>query len=109
MGTDEELSGRLCAAGGRAGERFWPLPLPEEYRGQLDSRVADLVNYTIGVRHGTAMLAGLFLREFVPAGIPWAHLDIQGTALSDTDDGEWVPGGTGFGVRTLAELLASGG
>ncbi|WP_441247635.1 leucyl aminopeptidase [Kitasatospora sp. McL0602] len=109
MGTDEALSEAVRAAGRRAGEQFWPLPLPEEYRTQLTSRVADLVNYTIGVRHGTALLAGLFLREFVPPGIPWAHLDIQGTALSDTDDGEWVPGGTGVGVRTLVELLVSGG
>ncbi|MER5638006.1 M17 family peptidase N-terminal domain-containing protein [Kitasatospora sp. NPDC002227] len=109
LGTDPALVARVQAAGARAGERCWPLPLPEEYRGQLDSRVADLVNYTIGVRHGTAMLAALFLREFVPTGIPWAHLDIQGTALSDLDDPEWGLGGTGFGVRTLVELLVSGG
>jgi leucyl aminopeptidase len=109
MGSDEELTARLQAAGARAGERCWPLPLPDEYRSQLDSRVADLVNYTIGVRHGTAMLAGLFLREFVPPGLPWAHLDIQGTALSDVDDPEWGLGASGYGVRTLVELLVSGG
>lgn len=108
MGTGEPLLEGLCEAGARVGEPLWPLPLPLVYRRQLDSKVADLVNYTLGVRHGTALLAGLFLREFVPAGIPWAHLDIQATALSDTEDGEWVPGATGFGVRTLAELLVSG-
>ncbi|MER5866521.1 leucyl aminopeptidase [Kitasatospora sp. NPDC002040] len=107
MGTDEALTDALRTAGRRAGEELWPLPLPDSYRPQLASRVADLANYTIGVRHGTALLAGLFLREFVPPGIPWAHLDIQGTALSDTDDGEWVPGGTGVGVRTLIEYLLS--
>jgi leucyl aminopeptidase len=107
MGTDDRLTGRLRDAGHRAGEPIWPLPLPDGYRRQLASRVADLVNYTTGTRHGTALLAGLFLREFVPAGTPWAHLDIQGTALCDADDGEWVTGGTGFGVRTLVELLTT--
>ncbi|AUG75538.1 hypothetical protein CFP65_0578 [Kitasatospora sp. MMS16-BH015] len=109
MATDEELLARLLAASARAGERCWPLPLPPDYGGQLHSRVADLVNYTLGVRHGTAMLAGLFLQHFVPPGTPWAHLDIQGTALSDADDPEWGLGGTGFGVRTLVELLTAGG
>ncbi|MGW4892477.1 leucyl aminopeptidase [Kitasatospora sp. NPDC004240] len=107
MGTDDDLLTRLRTAGDRAGEPLWPLPLPEAYRPQLRSRVADLVNYTLGTRHGTALLAGLFLREFVPPGTPWAHLDIQGTALADTDDGEWTAGATGFGVRTLIELLTS--
>jgi leucyl aminopeptidase len=107
MGNDNALAERLRAAGERAGEPVWPLPLPDRYRRQLRSQVADLVNYTIGTRHGTALLAGLFLREFVPPGIAWAHLDIQGTALCDADDGEWVAGATGFGVRLLAELLTS--
>ncbi|MCC9310312.1 leucyl aminopeptidase [Kitasatospora sp. RB6PN24] len=108
MGTDEPLLDRLRAAATRAGEPLWPLPLPDAYRPQLRSKVADLVNYTLGTRHGTALLAGLFLREFIPPGLPWAHLDIQGTALCDADDGEWVAGGTGFGVRTLIELLTAG-
>ncbi|MEU6973581.1 leucyl aminopeptidase [Kitasatospora aureofaciens] len=107
MGTDATLIERLRAAGTRAGEPLWPLPLPDAYRPQLRSRIADLVNYTLGTRHGTALLAGHFLREFVPPHIPWAHLDIQGTALSDTDDAEWPAGATGFGVRTLAELLTA--
>ncbi|WP_188306212.1 leucyl aminopeptidase family protein [Streptomyces sp. CBMA123] len=105
MGTDDALVERLRAAGARAGEPLWPLPLPEAYRPQLRSRVADLVNYTLGTRHGTALLAGHFLRAFVPPGIPWAHLDIQGTALSDGTEAEWVAGASGFGVRTLAEFL----
>ncbi|QNA77279.1 leucyl aminopeptidase [Streptomyces sp. So13.3] len=105
MGTDDVLVDRIRQAAGRAGEPVWPLPLSDRYRWQLESPVADLVNYTIGNRHGTALLAGLFLREFVPAGVPWAHLDIQGTALCDAEDGEWVHGATGFGVRTLAALV----
>ncbi|WP_063857217.1 MULTISPECIES: leucyl aminopeptidase [unclassified Kitasatospora] len=109
LGTDDALTDGLRSAGRRAGEELWPLPLPDSYRTQLASRVADLANYTLGVRHGTALLAGLFLREFVPPDIPWAHLDIQGTALSDTDDAEWTPGGTGVGVRTLIEYLLADG
>ncbi len=109
MGNDPALTDRVRAAADRAGEPVWPLPLSDRYRHQLDSPVADLVNYTIGNRHGTALLAGMFLREFVPAGLPWAHLDIQGTALADADDAEWTPGATGFGVRTLAELCRAGG
>ncbi|MGQ0839889.1 leucyl aminopeptidase [Actinokineospora sp.] len=105
MGNDPTWVRSVCAAATRSGEQLWPLPLPDGYRRQLESRIADLVNYTTGNRHGTALLAGLFLREFVPARIPWAHLDIQGTAMSDTTDGDWVPGATGFGVRTLAELV----
>ncbi|MEU3459167.1 leucyl aminopeptidase [Streptomyces sp. NPDC006733] len=105
MGTDDTLVDRLRQAADRAGEPVWPLPLSDRYRWQLESPIADLVNYTIGNRHGTALLAGLFLREFVPPGIPWAHLDIQGTALCDSDDGEWVQGATGFAVRTLTTLV----
>jgi leucyl aminopeptidase len=109
MGTDNDLVNRIRAAAAQAGEPVWPLPLPDAYRPQLDSKIADLVNYTIGTRHGTALLAGLFLREFVPPAVPWAHLDIQGTAWSDTDDAEWTAGGSGFGVRTLARLALDGG
>ncbi|WBP85433.1 M17 family metallopeptidase [Kitasatospora cathayae] len=107
MGTDDALIDRLRAAATRAGEPLWPLPLPDAYRPRLRSRIADLVDYTLGTRHGTALLAGHFLREFVPPDIPWAHLDIQGTALSDTDDAEWPAGATGFGVRALAELVTA--
>jgi leucyl aminopeptidase len=108
MGTDRGWVDRVCTAAATAGEPVWPLPLPEVYRPQLDSKVADLVNYTIGTRHGTALLAGLFLKEFVPPSVPWAHLDIQGTAWRDSDDGEWTTGGSGFGTRTLTQLALNG-
>jgi leucyl aminopeptidase len=90
-------------AGDRAGEPSWPLPLPLDYRRQLDSEVADLRNIGTG-RWGGALTAGLFLREFV-GGVPWAHLDIAGPARSEEDDGYVTKGGTGFGVRTIVELL----
>ena len=61
----------------------------------------------IGGPHGGALTAGLILQEFVADGIPWAHLDIAGPAFTDSDDAEITKGGTGFGVRLLAELAAN--
>jgi leucyl aminopeptidase len=58
-------------------------------------------------RYGGALAAGVFLQEFVADGIPWAHLDIAGPADASEVQGEIVKGGTGFGVRTLVELLSS--
>ncbi|GLZ38923.1 leucyl aminopeptidase [Actinokineospora sp. NBRC 105648] len=106
---DQPLVDRVLRAAALAGEPLWQLPLPARYRRQLASGVADLVNYTTGVRHGTALLAGLFLREFVAADVPWAHLDLQGPALAERTCGESVTGATGYGTRLLIELLAGTG
>jgi leucyl aminopeptidase len=103
MGTSAPLLDTVRAAAGRAGEDVWPLPLPDDLRPQLDSDVADLRNIAKVPKAG-ALIAGLFLREFVD-GVPWAHLDIAGPAWADEDDGPVPKGGTGFGVRTLLELL----
>jgi leucyl aminopeptidase len=86
----------------RAGELAWALPLPKEYRKLLDSTVADMKN--IGGAHGGALTAGLFLKEFVAEGIPWAHIDLAGPSFNDTVNGEHPKGGTGYGVRTLVQL-----
>ncbi len=103
MGSHEDWVDQVCAAAGRAGESVWPLPLPDEYRRELDSEVADLKNVA-GTRYGGTLTAGLFLREFA-GGLPWAHLDIAGPARAG-DSSELTPkGGTGFGVRTIVELL----
>ena len=105
MGNDAGWVEQVRTAAERAGESVWPLPLPEEYRRSIDSDVADLKN--IGSdRWGGALTAGLFLREFV-GSVPWAHLDIAGPARSSEDDGYVRKGGTGWGVRTLLELLAT--
>jgi leucyl aminopeptidase len=105
MANDDAWAGQVQAAAERAGEAVWPLPLPDEYRRSIDSEVADLKN--IGSdRWGGALTAGLFLREFV-GSVPWAHLDIAGPARSSEDDGYVRKGGTGWGVRTLLELLAT--
>jgi leucyl aminopeptidase len=102
MSNDDALAGELLEAAGTAGERTWRLPLPEEYRKELDSEVADLKN--IGDRYGGALTAGLFLQEFVD-GRPWAHLDIAGPARQDAEDGYLGKGASGAGVRTLLSWL----
>ena len=90
---------RLAAAG--AGERFWPLPMFEEYAEQLKSDIADLAN--VGGRPAGAITAGMFLRAFT-GGLPWAHLDIAGTAWNEKSAPGHLRGATGVGVRSLAEL-----
>ena len=97
---------QVAAAGVAAGEQLWPMPLVDAYRRDLDSKVADLRNVTAH-RQAGAITAALFLREFVADGIPWVHLDIAGPAFADSDDAEHAAGGTGFGVRTLLQLLSA--
>jgi leucyl aminopeptidase len=105
MGNDDGLVDQVRAAADAAGEDVWPLPLPADLRSSLDSDVADLKNVAAG-RWGGALIAGLFLQEFVTDGTPWAHLDIAGPADATDADAETRKGGTGFGVRTLLRLLA---
>jgi leucyl aminopeptidase len=85
----------------RAGDRVWPLPLFEEYRDQLKSDIADIVN--VGGRPAGAATAAIFLKEFA-GEVPWAHIDIAGTAWNDEARPFMPKGPTGVGVRTLAEL-----
>jgi leucyl aminopeptidase len=106
MSNHRGWADQVRAAADVAGEPMWPLPLPDHLRPRLDSDIADLKNVTSN-RWGGALSAGLFLREFVGEGIPWAHIDIAGPADSSEVDGELVKGGTGFGVRTLVELLST--
>jgi leucyl aminopeptidase len=97
---------RVAAIGRSVGEGAWAMPLPEELRGDLDSRLADLANVT-GHRWGGMLAAGVFLGEFVADGVPWAHVDIAGPAYNA--EGPWgytSRGGTGVPVRTLAAVLA---
>jgi leucyl aminopeptidase len=103
MGNDDALIDRVRAAADRAGESVWHLPLPKEYRKDIDSDVADIKNTGSG-RYGGALTAGLFLEEFVD-DTPWVHLDIAGPARAESDDGYVPKGGTGFGVRTIVETV----
>jgi leucyl aminopeptidase len=100
FGTDEAV-GQVQAAADAAGERMWPMPMPDDYRKQIDSDVADMKN--VGERWGGAITAALLLKEFAGEG-PWAHIDIAGPARAGEDEGHIVKGGTGFGVATLVEL-----
>ena len=85
---------------------MWPMPLPEDLRKGLESTVADIANVSSD-RGGGMLVAGLFLREFVPAGVRWVHLDIAGPAFNDgAAYGYTAKGGTGAAVRTLVQIAA---
>ncbi len=104
MGNNESWVSEVLSAASRAGERSWWLPLPREYRKDLDSPIADLKN--IGSAYGGALTAGLFLQEFVQ-DVPWAHIDIAGPAWTEEAEAEVARGGTGFGVRLLLEMVTT--
>ena len=101
MGNDDALLGQVEAAAASTDEKVWRLPVYRPYRAQLDSDIADLTN--MGGPNAGSITAALFLEEFV-GGVPWAHIDIAGTAQSDVASG-WVnKGATGFGTRLLVDL-----
>ncbi len=101
FGNDQPFVDRVKAAAADADEAIWQLPLERNYRKLLDSNVADMKN--VGGPYGGAILAALFLSEFV-GDTPWAHLDIAGPMNSESDDG-WVSrGASGFGTRLLIQL-----
>jgi len=106
LGNNETLIGQLIAAGTIAGERLWPLPLYTEYADDMKSDFADLSNLCKSGKAGTATAAA-FLREFVPENIPWAHLDIAGTAWFETKKPHQAPGATLFGARLLLQWIIS--
>jgi leucyl aminopeptidase len=104
MANDDEVLHGIAKSADAAGEQFWPMPLPQELRKGLDSKVADLANVA-GDRDGGMLVAGLFLREFVPDGVRWAHLDIAGPAFNGGEAHGYTPrGGTGVAVRTLIQI-----
>lgn len=111
MANDEGTRGAVVDAAQRAGEGVWPMPLPDELRKSLDSSVADIANVSSD-RWGAMLVAGLFLREFVPAEVRWAHLDIAGPSFNQGEPYGYTPkGGTGASTRTLIQIaddLASG-
>ncbi len=102
FGSDAALTREVLAAGERASERGWELPMFDEYREQIKSDVADIKN--TGGRAAGSITAAWFLREFVD-GYPWVHLDVAGTAYSETDLG-WIPKGpTGTPTGTFVEFV----
>lgn len=102
LGTDQSLIDEVLAAGEAAGERAWQLPLWDEYAELMRSDVADVKNS--GGRPAGTITAAAFLREFV-GDYPWAHLDIAGTAYSESDLGYIPKGPTGVPVGTFVALL----
>ncbi|MDI9916709.1 leucyl aminopeptidase [Rhodococcus sp. IEGM 1379] len=104
MGTDE-FRDRVATISQSVGENGWAMPLPEELRADLDSKVADMANVTPH-RWGGMLAAAHYLKEFVPEGVQWAHIDVAGPAYNTS--GPWGytgKGGTGVPVRTMISVL----
>ena len=100
--NDEEIFQRFSRALQRSGEKMWRLPLDEEYKEQIRSSIADIMN--TGGRWGGAVTAAMFLKEFAEE-TPWIHLDIAGTAWMD-DNKAWIAKGpSGIAVRSLVEFV----
>lgn len=102
MGNDAELVKKLIETAERNGERYWELPLWEEYADSLKSDIADMKN--TGSRWGGAQTAGVFLQKFVK-DVKWAHIDIAGVAFLEKAQKELGKGASGAGVRTLINYL----
>ena len=102
---DEKAIKAVKSAAESAGELVWHMPLPAELRALLNSEIADIANVKIGNRAGGMLIGGLFLRDFVPAGIDWAHLDIAGPANNaGAAYGFTNSGASGAYIRTLVAL-----
>jgi leucyl aminopeptidase len=103
FGTPDAWVERVRAVANRAGDRAWPLPVFEDYKDQIKSEIADLMN--TGGRAAGSITAAMFLKEFV-GDLPWAHLDIAGTAWGGSAR-DWVGGpmGSGVGARMLVRWL----
>jgi leucyl aminopeptidase len=105
MANNDEARAGIVEAARQVGETFWPMPLPEDLREGLESGVADMTNITPD-RFGGMLVGGLFLREFVPSRIRWAHMDIASPAFNDSSPHGYTPrGGTGVPVRTLVQIV----
>ena len=102
--NNDGLADALLGASEASGEALWRMPLRASYKAGLKSQFADLK--TTGPRPGGSITAALFLQDFVTPNLPWAHLEIAGTVWSDKGHGADPAGATGFGVRTLVELVA---
>ena len=103
FGNDDDLIDLVYDAAESTDEPVWNLPLDSRYRAELDSTVADLRN--LGGANAGAITAALFLAEFV-GDVPWAHIDIAGTAQSSGEAGWQTAGCTGFGARLLLQLAS---
>ena len=103
FGNDDKVLAEVIAAARRAAEPAWPLPLWDDYKEQISSDVADMKN--TGGRAAGSVTAALFLKEFVEDGTPWVHLDIAGTAYSESDLVATPKGPTGVPVGTFVQFV----
>ena len=101
--NNDELAARLASAGLATGEKVWRMPLAPEYDKLIDHDVADMKN--IGGRYGGAITAAQFLQRFVN-NVPWAHLDVAGTAMDSNKSPLSQSWASGWGVRLLNRLVA---
>ena len=104
VGNNHRFNQKLAKAAENGGERLWELPLWQEHKDDMKGTFADLQNISKSSTAGT-ITAGAFLSEFVPDDIPWAHIDIAGTAWEETPKAWMAPGVTLFGARTLIEWI----
>jgi leucyl aminopeptidase len=101
FGTPDSWVSAILRASEKAGDRSWPMPVFDDYKEQLKSDIADFTN--TGGRAGGAITAALFIKEFT-GDLPWAHIDIAGTAWAEESKPYQPKGATGVAVRTLAAL-----
>jgi leucyl aminopeptidase len=105
MSNNEALAEALLTAGERTHERLWRLPLDEDYFELIKGGDSDIKN-SAGIPQASPVVGGMFLKQFVPDDVPWAHIDIAGTATRDKTS-EHPKQATGFGVRLVIEYLQS--
>ncbi len=101
LGNDQPLVDQVAAAADRTDEKVWQFPLHRNYRKELNSEVADMKN--IGGDFAGQIVAALFLEEFV-GDVPWAHIDMAGTANIDKDESWRSKGASGYGTRLLIDM-----
>jgi leucyl aminopeptidase len=97
--NDDDLAGKLLAAGTKSGDRLWRMPIGAAYDKLIDSPIADMKN--VGPREGGSISAAQFIQRYVDKGRPWAHLDIAGMVWASKPGAAWDKGATGYGVRLL--------
>lgn len=106
MSNDDALAQSLFEAGERSGERLWRLPLDDDYFELIKGDDSDFKNSS-ELRQAHPIVGGIFLKQFIEPGIPWAHLDIAGPATADKDLPYSPKGATGFGVRLVLDYLST--
>ncbi|PKO07501.1 MAG: aminopeptidase [Chloroflexi bacterium HGW-Chloroflexi-3] len=101
--NNSDLSDKLFKSGETTFERLWPMPLDDDYFEFIKGDDADLKNS--GGREGHPIMGGIFLKQFIETDVPWAHIDIAGTAISTKSENYQPKGANGFGIRLMLDYL----